>query len=135
MSNAVVKNQPTSVGFDGWRRKTDLVRIPPTSLAGLQHELMVPPETQIGRIGDPHMNAERRHGAMNQGPQAAYAARQQSGIFVFWSHDHAVALEGMKILRQGQRDARTATRERCIGDHILSQLRNERDARIFYAPD
>ena len=93
------------------------------------------PMTQIGRVGNPHVRPQRRHGTMNQRPVSVDSPRQKGGVFVIGRHDDAVALETSEVFGQSQRHSGAATRIRGVGDRVLLQLGHESDARIFDAPD
>src|ERR1700680_3656910 len=79
--------------------------------------------------------SEGCHGTMNQRPASIDPPRQKCGVFVVRRHDYAVSFETAEIFGQSQRHAGTASRIRSVGDDVLLQFRNKRDARIFDAPD
>src|SRR6266436_1705244 len=56
-SDAVVNHQPTPRRFNGRRRHSNLVGIPPSASPGFQHELVIPPMPQIRRVGDPDVSS------------------------------------------------------------------------------
>src|SRR5450755_3798098 len=123
MPDSVVEHEPTSRGLYGWRRKANLVGIPPGAAPRFQHEPVPAPMPEIGRVGNPHVRSERRHGAVNERPVSVDSAGQKGAIFVVRWHDDAVALESSKVFGQGQRYSRTAARIGGVGDNIL--LRSE----------
>src|SRR2546426_786173 len=108
--------------------------IPPSPPAGLQHELVIAPMPQIGRVRDPDVSSERRHGPMDQSPRAVNPSGQKGRVFVVRRHDDTEFLEYAKIFRECQRHSGTATRIRSISHGILLEFRHIRDARIFDAP-
>src|SRR5438067_1048982 len=55
---SVVKHEPSSGCFNGRRRQTNLVGIPPSAAPRFQYEPVPAPMAQGRRIGDPHVRAE-----------------------------------------------------------------------------
>src|SRR5258707_1109976 len=72
---------------------------------------------------------------MNQRPISIDSPRQERRIFVIRWRDDTVALEGAKVLGQGQGYSRPTARIGGVGHDVLLQFGHERDARIFNAPD
>ena len=81
------------------------------------------------------MRTQRCHGAVNERPAAADLPRQQGRILILRRHDNAISLEGPEIACKGERDSRAAAGEGRIGNRILLQFWDIRDARIFNTPD
>src|SRR6266571_5730178 len=133
-SNAVINHQPAARRFNWRRRHSNFVGIPPSPPAGLQHELVIAPMPQIGRVRDPDVSSERRHGPMDQSPRAVNPSGQKGRVFVVRRHDDAEPLEYAKIFRECQRHSGTATRIRSVSHGILLEFRHICDARIFDAP-
>ncbi len=75
LPHAVVNHEPTFCRFNRRRAEANLVRIPPSAAPCFQDDLMASPMPQIGRIGNPHMSAQGRHGPVNQRPTAADSPR------------------------------------------------------------
>jgi hypothetical protein len=53
---------------------------------------------------------------------AADTTRQKRGILVFWRHDHAVAVELVKVLGECQRHPGAVPGERGVEDGVLLHL-------------
>src|SRR5207253_6814562 len=102
-----IDHQPTSRSLDRGRRHANFVGVPPGATTGFQHKLVTSPVPQIGRVRDPDVSAEWRHGPMDQGPESIDPSRQKSCVLVVGRHDDTKSLEAPKILRERQRDART----------------------------
>ena len=133
-SHPVIDHQPTSRSLDRGRRHANFVGVPPGATTGFQHKLVTSPVPQIGRVRDPDVSAEWRHGPMDQGPESIDPSRQKSCVLVVGRHDDTKSLEAPKILRERQRDARTTAGVRSISHRIFLEFRNVGDAWIFNAP-
>ena len=71
---------------------------------------------------------------MDKSPVPSDFVREKGRIFVIGRHDHAESLEGMEVLREGQRDPRAAPGIRRENDSVRLQFRHVGQSRIFDAP-
>ena len=133
--DSVVEHEPSPRSLDRRRRQPNFVGVPPGALARFQHEPVPPPVAQVGRIGNPDVCSEVRHGPMNQGPESIDSPGQKRCIFIVRRHDDAVALEAVKVFGERQRNSRATARIGGVSDCILLQFGHESDARILDAPD
>src|SRR5271165_1862814 len=134
-TDAVIEHQPTSRRFDGGRGHANLVRVPPRTAAGFQHELVIAPMPQVRRVRDPAVSCQWRHGTVDQGPKSVDFSWQQGSVLVIWRHDDAKPLEGTKIFGEGQGHARAAAGIGSVGYGVLLKFGYESDAWIFDAPE
>ena len=111
LPHSVVNRQPSFCCFNRRRAQADLVRIPPSAAARLEDDLVASPMPQVGRVGDPHVRAQRRHRPVNQRPKAANSPGQQRRVLVLRLHDDAISLKALEVLCQRQGDSGTASRK------------------------
>ena len=115
-------------------RQSDAIGVPPGAAPRRQHELVSTPVAKVRRKGDPDVRARVRHRAMQQGEAAVDAPGQQRGVLVVGLHDQAEALEAAEVLGERQRHAGPSSTERGVGHDVPTELFDERDARVFDAP-
>src|ERR1041384_8787107 len=83
LAQAVVNEQPATLGCQRRRRKADLVGVPPGTAASLKDYFVAAPVTQIRRIGNPNVRSHVSDGPMNHRPIIADSVRQEGGSLVF----------------------------------------------------
>src|ERR1035441_9959447 len=71
---------------------------------------------------------------MNQSPPVTNSPGEQSSVFVLRRHDYAESFKAYEVLRERQRDARTAARKGSVCHCVLLEFWNISNARIFDTP-
>ena len=119
----------------GGEVKPDLVCVPPCAPAGLQHNLVTAPMSQVGRVRDPHMRAERRHRPMDKRPAPFNSVREKGRIFVIRRCMITPYLSKVrKSLVRASETPGPPRGIRRVSDGVLLQLRHVGQPRILDAP-